>query len=114
MAILVVEDEPLLAIEIQDILTTAGFDVVGPIGNVKDALAAISGSVDAAVLDVNLGRETSERVAEELARRDVRFLAISGYASHQRPTSLASAPFLAKPFRAAELVAQVRKLLAGP
>jgi DNA-binding response OmpR family regulator len=111
MRVLIVEDEGLIAIEIEHILTSAGFEVAGPVASAKEALALVStGQVEGAVLDVNLGRETSEAVAAELASRGVPFIAVSGYASDQRPAVFNGAPFLAKPFRARELLAAVRGL----
>lgn len=113
MRVLVVEDEALIALEIDTILSEAGLAVAGPVSSVRDALDLIAkGNVDAAVLDVNLGRETSEPIAEELNRRTVPFIAVSGYASDQRPSSMSDAPFLAKPFRARDLIACIRQLLS--
>lgn len=113
MRVLVVEDEALIAIEIDGILAAAGFAVVGPVATVKDALPLLaSDAIDGAVLDVNLGRETSEPIAQELTQRGVPFLAVSGYATDQRPTVFQGAPFLAKPFRASDLIAAVRRLFS--
>jgi DNA-binding response OmpR family regulator len=111
MRILVVEDEPLIALEVHDVLADAGFEVIGPAATAREGLALISaGPIDAAVLDVNLGRETSEAVARELSARGVPFLAVSGYAAEQRPGVFEKALFLAKPFRAVDLVTSIRKL----
>lgn len=106
-----VKDEPLIALELHDVLADAGLEVIGPAATAREGLDLISaGPIDAAVLDVNLGRETSESVARELAERGVPFLAVSGYAADQRPRAFESVPFLAKPFRAADLVKSVREL----
>lgn len=111
MRVLVVEDEALIAIEIDAILTEAGFSVAGPVACVKDGLDIIEREpIDAGVLDVNLGRETSEAVAIELTRRGIPFVAVSGYAADQRPVAFGGARFVSKPFRARELVAAIRQL----
>ena len=65
--VLVVEDEALIALEIARLLTMAGFDVLGPVKSVKQALEIIEKQdCEAAVLGIELGLETSERVALEL------------------------------------------------
>ena len=55
--ILIVEDDYLIAQNLEDELTEAGFSVLGPAGSVSDAMAIIDegGQPDAAILDVNLG-----------------------------------------------------------
>lgn len=109
MHVLVVEDEPLIAIEIEDILASAGIRVIGPAASVSQSMELIHGhEVDAAVLDVNLGKESSEPVAFELNRRGIPFVAVSGYTSDQRPRVFENSPYLVKPFRAKDLIDSVR------
>ena len=57
--ILVVEDDFLVALDMEEQLEAAGATVVGPVPSIKDALGlmAIAPGLDAAMLDVNLGRE---------------------------------------------------------
>lgn len=109
MQVLVVEDEPLIAIEIEDILSSDGIGVIGPAASVSRSLELIHGhEIDAAVLDVNLGKESSEAVADELNRRGIPFVAVSGYTSDQRPRVFENSPYLLKPFRAQDLIDCVR------
>lgn len=109
MHVLVVEDEPLIAIEIEDILASAGIVVVGPAASVRQSMELIYDQrVDAAVLDVNLGQENSEAVAFELNRRGIPFVAVSGYTTDQRPRVFENSPYLVKPFRAQDLIDSVR------
>jgi CheY-like chemotaxis protein len=79
--VLVVEDEPLIAIVLADILEDAGCVVVGPAYDTDQALARISSdAIDAAVLDVNLGSGlTSAPVADVLAARSIPFIFATGY-----------------------------------
>ncbi|MBL8846222.1 MAG: response regulator [Hyphomicrobium zavarzinii] len=79
--ILVVEDEPLIAIVLADILQDAGCIVVGPAYDTRQALECISlNSIDAAVLDVNLGSgQTSAPVADVLNERDIPYIFATGY-----------------------------------
>jgi PAS domain S-box-containing protein len=109
-AILVVEDEPLVALEITHILKGAGFDIVGPARTLARGLELLRArGCDAAVLDINLGKETSEPVARELKERGTPFVALSGYAPEQHPPAFHGAPALAKPLRPEVLVAEVRR-----
>ncbi len=111
MRVLVVEDEALIALEVRHALAEAGYEVIGPAATASEGLDLIcAGPIDAAVLDVNLGRETSEVIAQKLTDRGVPFLAVSGYAADQRPPVFESAPFLAKPFRVVDMLTIVREL----
>ena len=110
--VLVVEDEALVALEIASALSEAGYEVVGPASSVGRALDLIQRlGCDVAVLDINLGAETAEPIAEALARAGKPFLTISGYAPRQRPASFADAPHLGKPLRPEVLVAEVTRCL---
>src|SRR5215475_5830440 len=111
--VLIVEDEPLIASEIESILSSAGFDVIGPAGTVRQALALIEQrSCDAAVLDVRLGDETSAPIAHSLIRSGTPFVVVSGYTRAQLPKDFQTAPLIRKPLRAGVLEAEVKWCLA--
>ena len=80
LRILVVEDEPLVAIMLEDALQDFGYQVVGPVENLKAAIQ-IAGSeqLDAAVLDINIDGMISDAVADKLMARGIPFLFVSGY-----------------------------------
>jgi len=110
--ILVVEDEPLIGMDIETTLEDAGFDVLGPATSVADALSLLERhGCDAAILDVNLVGETSEPVAERLAAKGVPFITFSGHAKDQAPAVFRASIFLAKPALPEELLAAVDSLL---
>jgi PAS domain S-box-containing protein len=110
--ILVVEDEALVAVEISRILREQGFQIVGPTARVEEALHLLNEvGCDAAVLDIQLGRETSELIASVLAARDTPFVAVSGYSRGQRPRGFQNVAFLAKPLRSELLVEHVKRCL---
>ena len=110
--ILVVEDEALVALEIAQILTDAGFEVVGPAMTATQALELVMYTgCDAALLDINLGRETPEPVALELKERGTPFITLSGYSREQHARVFCDAPSLAKPLRPERLVAELRRCL---
>jgi DNA-binding response OmpR family regulator len=111
-AILVVEDEWLIAELIQETLQQAGYVVCGPVSNVEQAMQAIrSSNLSAAVLDVSLRMEKSFPVAEALAIRGVPFLFMTGYVSSDFPAELRSRPMLTKPVDGAKLLACLDSLL---
>jgi hypothetical protein len=68
---------------------------------------------DAAVLDINLGRETSEAIAIELTANATPFVTLSGYSSEQHHPVFAVAPALRKPLRLQFLVAELKKCIGG-
>ena len=112
--VLVVEDEPLIAMDIAHTLAEAGYDVIGPAGSVAEALSLIALSgCDAAVLDVNLGAETAEPVARELIRRGTPYIATSGYTREQQPEIMRLAPLLGKPVKPGLLIAEIERSLGS-
>jgi len=110
--VLVVEDEPLIAMEIDESLQDAGFKVLGPANSVAEALSLLDqGGCDVAVLDINLGTETSEPIARELIRVGTPFITMSGYSREQQPEIMKSAPSLSKPLRTEQLIAEIERHL---
>ena len=98
--VLLVEDNMLIALDAEDMLADLGAEAVAVAASVSDALAAIERErPDLAVLDVNLGPETSIPVAERLAELDVPFLFATGYGDKvPRPPSVSDAPMVSKPY----------------
>ena len=102
-----------MAMEIAAILTDVGLDVLGPVASVSHALALIeSGACDAAVLDTNLGEETSEPIARRLSLGGTPFVIVSGYAREQQPAAMGDAPLLVKPLQPELLVAAIKRCLS--
>jgi CheY-like chemotaxis protein len=112
--ILVLEDEMIIAMFAEMALEEIGCTVVGPVGRVDEALALLEGGrVDAALLDLNLGRgTTSLPVAQALAARNIPFAYMSGDAGDAIPPEDRHRPRLQKPFAGKELQAAVAALLA--
>jgi DNA-binding response OmpR family regulator len=106
--VLVVEDQFLIAMDLNAILTDAGFDVIGPVGTVAAALDALRAErPDAAILDVNLRGERSTPVAEALQAMHVPFVLASSYLppSLAQESALAAARNLGKPTPPAAVLA---------
>jgi CheY-like chemotaxis protein len=103
--ILIVEDEILLAMELESLLRGEGYQVVGPAPSVARALSLLEDSaVDAALLDLNLNGERAVGVAKALAARHVPFVIVSGYNRKEGGNGvLGDAPRLAKPVNEREL-----------
>jgi CheY-like chemotaxis protein len=100
--ILVVEDEFLLADDLAQSLTEFGAVVLGPVRTVSAALELIATEteLDAALLDVNLGREKVFAVADALQARDVPFCFTTGYESSSIPERFATVTRFEKPLDA--------------
>ncbi|MEZ0497745.1 response regulator [Sphingomonas sp. IW22] len=96
--ILIVEDEPLIAMMLEDFLDALGKEVAGTAETVASALDRVAaGGIDAAILDVNLrGGEKSWPVADALAAADIPFVLATGGDTVAPDHS--SRPVLAKPF----------------
>jgi DNA-binding response OmpR family regulator len=111
--VLIVEDEPVIALEIQSILSSAGFAIAGCVASVDKALAVLEHEeCDAAVLDANLQGESIEAVALVLDQRNTPFCFVSGYGRVYLPAPFQDAPLLSKPFAPDALVQAVSRLLA--
>lgn len=115
LRVLVVEDEFLVATLIEDMLTSAGCVVSGPIPRLPEALdAAHRGTFDAAVLDVNLSGDRIDPVADVLSRRNVPFVFVTGYTTGGLPAVHAARPRLCKPFKTADLLDTLASAVAPP
>lgn len=111
--ILVVEDEFLVAMQIEAILTRAGWRVIGSVGTLSSAASlARKSACDAALLDVNLRSERADEVAAILFARGVPFLFVSGFGRGNLPAAFRqSVELIAKPFSDRTLVEAVRNLI---
>jgi CheY-like chemotaxis protein len=113
--VLVVEDEALMAMETVAQLEQLGAEVVGPAATLKEGLRLAKRrgrSLDAAVLDVNLGGQQVGPLADLLARRGVPILFATGYG--EAPAGHHSAPVLAKPFLRSDLTKALLRLVRSP
>jgi DNA-binding response OmpR family regulator len=98
--ILIVEDEPLIAMMLEDFLDILGHQLAGQADNVAEALVLIeAGGIDAAILDVNLrGGEKSWLIADALAERNLPFFFATGGSQEGVIEEHRTRPTLAKPF----------------
>lgn len=107
--ILIVEDEPFIAASLMDTLSDLGFAVAGCVGNVGAALELIGREeIHGALLDVNLGSQKIDPVAELLAKRDCPFVFTTGCGRSGIPPAYADRAVLEKPFGTDDLALILR------
>lgn len=98
-SILIVEDEPLIAMMLEDFIDSLGYDVFGTCDTVGEALdAAQKGGFDLAILDVNLKGESVWPVASQLADKAIPFVIATGGHVDPPPPEFASVPLIEKPY----------------
>lgn len=100
MRVLLVEDEPLIAMMLEDFLDALDKELAGTADSVAAALPLIeNGGIDAAILDVNLrGGEKSFAIADALAERGVPFVFATGGGGDEIAPEHRDRPRLPKPF----------------
>ena len=102
--VLIVEDEMLVAMLLEDMLTDLGHIVVGIATRVESALSLIASTgPDLAILDVNLAGEKSFPVAEVLEKKGIPFVFATGYGQQGLEGNYVSRIVLTKPFHARDL-----------
>lgn len=111
--VLVVEDEYLLAMEIEEAVRALGGEVVGPVAKLDDGLALASHETfDCAILDVNIRGGNVYPLADMLLERGLPVVLASGYSDWMLPQNLQGQQRLVKPFTSLQLQAEIRGLLA--
>lgn len=113
MTVLVVEDDFIVAHDVQTLLEEQGARVLGPAANVAEARELLAKeSPTVAVLDVNLGGEYVFALADELLRKDVPFVFATAYADNDRlfPPQARVAPRLSKPVLPNVLIGQLLRI----
>jgi len=114
LRILVIEDEPLVAMLAEEILREAQAQHVATANDEPSARAILDiGAIDAAVIDVNLWGAPSFEIAARLRGQRIPFVFATGYGDQARlPINLADVPIVTKPFPPGELVAALLKAIS--
>lgn len=111
-SILVIEDEPLLAMDVESSLSAAGFGVIGPAGTIAEALPLLRDErPDLAVLDLNLGSEMVFAIFDQLEAAGTPFIILSGHSPMMVPERYRTRPFLQKPYVMATLLRIIHDVL---
>lgn len=113
--ILIVEDEPFIALTLEDMLGELGFTVAGTVAQVTDAIAFLEGEnpIDAALLDVNIGSQKIDPVADLLAARACPFVFTTGYGRSGVPAAHNKRAVVQKPFRLEEIAAALKSEISA-
>ena len=98
-SILIVEDEPLIAMMLEDFLESLGYSVHGTADNVAEALRQVDqGGFDIAILDVNLNGQRVWPVAHRLRDNGIPFVIATGGHVEPAPAEFANVPVIEKPY----------------
>ena len=109
--VLVVEDEVFLRLDLESMLEDLGCVVVASASHLDEALRfANSSPCDLAVLDVNLGGQRVDPVADVLAARGIPFVFTTGYGVQGQPAAHRSVPVLEKPYSPDLLAATLARI----
>lgn len=113
LRVLVVEDEMMVSMLIEDMLGDLGCHVVGPAARLDEALSlAQTAELDCAVLDVNLGGQSTFPVADLLREKGAPFAFATGYGDAGLRDVDRASPVLQKPFREVDLRRVLESLAA--
>lgn len=113
--LLLVEDELVVGMFMQELLETIGYRTTEPIGRLSDALAAAERErFRGAVLDMNLNGEIVYPLAELLAKQQVPFVFVTGYAPRSVDPRFTAVPILQKPVLQDDLASTLQRVLTGP
>jgi CheY-like chemotaxis protein len=109
--VLIVEDDPIIALDFEDTILGLGVKSVRTAANVAKALDMIAERApDFALLDVGLVREKSFAIAERLDQLKIPFIFVTGYGTDVRlPAAFKDTPRLPKPYSTDELQALLKR-----
>lgn len=111
--ILIVEDEFLVALHLEDVLTGMGHQIVGPCTGIEAAIAlARERGIDFAILDINVAGTLSFPVVDILRQRSIPFVFASGYGHEGLVDGYRNETALRKPYDLEELNAAIARELS--
>ena len=115
LRVLIVEDELIIAMELEGLLRSLGCIPLEPVPNIGKALRTLADEPpDAALLDVNLQGERVTPVAEALQAKGIPFVLVTGYGNERlNEAALRDAVYLRKPVDASKLRRALAKVVAG-
>lgn len=110
--VLVVEDDALVAWDVEAALLDAGCLVVGPANGLVRAFELLDAhKLDLVVLDLNLGKESSVPIADRLEEKGIPFLFLSGHSREFLPQRHRERPLVSKPFHPNLLIRAVQQAM---
>jgi CheY-like chemotaxis protein len=112
LRVLIVEDESLVAMLIEDMLTDLGYEVAAIVGRLEQAReSARELDVDFALIDLNLSGARTDDIAAILSERGIPFVFATGYGAAGVVDAWRDAPVLQKPFRIEDLARAIARAL---
>jgi CheY-like chemotaxis protein len=112
LRVLVVEDEALVAMLIEDMLTDLGYEIAAIVARVEQAReSARDLDVDFALIDLNLNGARTDEIAAILSERGIPFVFATGYGAAGVVDAWRSAPVLQKPFQIEDLARAIARAL---
>ncbi len=109
--VLVIEDEPVVAMQLEEMLSDLGMEAVGFARTLDKALAADTRRFDVAVVDIDLRGQRSYPAAQRLADAGVPLVFVTGFPRERPPQRLGEAPILLKPYGIHELAHALHSVL---
>ena len=112
---IIIEDEPLVAMDLESTLRAPGCEVVGSAGTLDKARLLIShAQYDAALVDVNLSGHPVDELAAALTQKNIPFAFVTGYGRDGVPRGFRDAVLFKKPFSQDQLLAVMEQLISRP
>ena len=112
--ILIVEDEPLIAMMLEDFLESLGHSIAATCDSVDTAMAEVEkGGFDVAILDVNLKGQNVWPVATRLREQGVPFVIACGGHVDPPPAEFAAVPLIEKPYTVDRVTPAINAAFAG-
>ncbi|MGB3456620.1 MAG: hypothetical protein WBG08_03930 [Litorimonas sp.] len=114
--VMILEDDPFIALDMEDVMEEAGYEIAGPFASVPEALKEIKNddapAPDCALLDFYVTGGTTEFIAKELEREGIPYMFLTGNASDVRDAMAEYDPLIrSKPVETARIVKDVETLL---
>ncbi|WP_194164553.1 response regulator [Microvirga thermotolerans] len=108
MRVLILEDDPFIAMDLQALLEERAHEVVGVYSSIREVWPHLDDGFDYALLDIDLTDGKSFDVASELQERGIPFSFVSASAPQEVPAGLEQASFIAKPFEDEAILSSLR------
>lgn len=110
---MIVEDDPFIAMDLEDTFTDCGYEIAGPFACVESGLKSLDNlQPDIAMLDYNLGQETSIPLAKKLYEKKIPFIFLSGQIERVViGQDLPRRPIISKPFVPEQLINVIDSLI---
>jgi two-component sensor histidine kinase len=106
--IIIIEDEPLVAMDVESTLAEAGCEIIGSAGTLDKARSLIAhAEYDAALVDINLAGHPVDELAVALTQKSIPFAFVTGYGREGMPRGFRDAVLLKKPFSPDQLLAVI-------